>query len=127
MDKRTNKPTVSKLKKKLDAIFSKYIRKRDNYTCFTCGIKKVEGERGMQNGHFIPRQYNNTRYDERNCNAQCYACNMLYGGQPDIYALRLQEKYGEGILKELNATRNKVKQWTVPELEKLIEEYKQKL
>ena len=39
------KPTVSKLKKKLDAIFSKYIRLKDadknGYVkCYTCGVKK---------------------------------------------------------------------------------------
>lgn len=77
-----------------------------------------------QNGHFVPRQYNATRYDERNCNAQCYACNMLYNGQPTEYALRLQAKYGDGIIKQLNDLRRTTKQFFIPELEALIEKYK---
>lgn len=116
------KKTVSKLKKDLDAVFSKYIRQRDNHICFTCGLK-MEANRS-QNGHFVPRQYNATRYDERNCNAQCYACNMLYNGQPTEYALRLQAKYGDGIIKQLNDLRRTTKQFFIPELEALIEKYK---
>ena len=119
------KITVSKLKKELDAIFSLYIRHRDKFTCFTCG--RVGDRKSSQNGHYIPRQYNSTRYDERNNNCQCFACNMFYGGQPDIYTLRLQEKYGEGIIKELNSLRQQIKQWSPNELEELIIIYKQKL
>jgi len=59
----------------------------------------------MQNGHFVPRQYLATRFDERNCNTQCYACNMLYGGQGPTYAVRLAMKYGPGIVEELEAMR----------------------
>ena len=119
------KPTVSSLKKKLDIIFSRYIRARDKNVCFTCD-KKLEG-RFSQNGHFVPRQYNATRYDERNCNCQCYACNMLYNGQPTEYALRLQKKYGEGIIKELNDLRKTTRQFSVPELQKLLTFYQNKL
>ena len=118
------KATVSSLKKKLDKTFSEYIRLRDNYTCFTCG-KRME-KQFSQNGHFVPRQFNSTRYDERNNNCQCYACNMLYNGQPDIYALNLEKKYGRGIVKKLNTLRKQVKQFSIPELEQLIALYKQK-
>ena|SRR3990167_4401952 len=123
--KKEKKKTVSKLKKELDIIFSRYIRYRDRGRCFTCG--HVNDPKKMQNGHYVSRQYNNTRYDERNSNCQCFACNMFYGGQPDIYTLRLQEKYGEGIIKELNSLRQKIKQWLPSELEELIVIYKQKL
>ena len=119
------KPTVQKLKKELDKVFSLYIRQRDNFICFTCGLRG--NKRNIQNGHFVPRQYNATRYDERNCNAQCFADNMFYNGQPTEYALRLQEKYGDGIVKELNDLRKKIKQFTVQELQSMIELYKSKI
>ena len=41
---------------------------------------------------------------------------MLYNGQPDIYALKLQEKYGDGIIRELNVQGRKIKQWQPQEL-----------
>lgn len=52
---------------------------------------------------------------------------MLYNGQPTEYALRLQAKYGEGIIKELNDLRRTTKQFNVPELERMIEEFTEKL
>ena len=116
------KKSVSKLKKELDKWFSLFIRQRDNFICFTCDKR---GDRtNIQCGHFIPRQYNATRYHEKNNHAQCYACNMLYNGQPGEYALRLQAKYGDGIIKELNDLRRTTKQFFIPELESLIEKYK---
>lgn len=98
--------TASSLRKKLDKVFSLYIRKRDNYTCFTCG-KRLES-RFAQCGHFVPRQYLATRYSEINCHCQCYACNVLYGGQPSAYATRLKEKYGGGIVENLESRRQQV-------------------
>lgn len=104
--KKVKKPSTAKLKKKLDAIFSKYIRARDKGQCFTCSLKREPKE--MQNGHFVPRQYLATRYDERNNNCQCYACNMLYNGQPSMYAIKLKAKYGDGIIEELERLRHTI-------------------
>ena len=95
--------TLTFYKKKLDAVFSKVIRYRDKGQCFTC--PKKDNPKYMQCGHFNPRQYLTTRWDERNCNCQCYACNMLYGGNPATYAVRLESKYGKGIVDELERER----------------------
>lgn len=59
----------------------------------------------MQNGHFVPRQYLAVRYDEVNCHCQCYACNMLYNGQPSAYAARLERDYGKGTVEMLESKR----------------------
>jgi hypothetical protein len=99
------KPTA-KLKKELDAIFSKFIRWRDKGQCYTC--PKKDDPKYMQNGHFVPRQYLAVRYDERNCHCQCYACNMLYNGQPSRYAQRLKEDFGEEIINELEKLRQQI-------------------
>lgn len=95
--------SVSKRKKELDSIFSKYIRARDNHTCYTCKI--VLDPKKSQNGHFVPRQYLATRYDEVNCHCQCYACNILYNGQPSAYAARLERDYGKGTVEMLEGKR----------------------
>ncbi len=116
--------TVTWYKKKLDAIFSKYIRYRDDGQCFTCPNKNHPKK--MQNGHFSPRQHLATRYDERNCNCQCYACNMLYGGNPATYAVRLEEKYGKGIIQELEAKRWEVTKLDIVWYAEKIEYYKAK-
>jgi len=100
---KTKKGSLAWHKKRLDAVFSKFIRHRDNGQCFTCPNKNHPKK--MQNGHFVPRQYLAVRYDERNCNCQCYACNMLYGGQGATYAIRLAEKYGLDTVKELESKR----------------------
>jgi hypothetical protein len=97
---------ISKLKKKLDSVFSKWIRARDK-KCYTCGRTE-----NLQCGHFIPRQYLAVRFDERNCHAQCYACNMLYNGQPSAYALNLQKQYGKKIIQELENQRKVITKLT---------------
>lgn len=97
--------TLAKWKKELDTVFSKFIRQRDDGQCFTC--PKKDEPKYMQCGHFAPRQYLALRFDERNCNCQCYACNMLYNGQPSAYAIRLKQKYGDSIIEELEQARLK--------------------
>lgn len=98
--------SVSKLKKQADAIFSKYIRARDNHTCYTCKLFMEPNK--SQNGHFVPRQYLALRYDEVNCHAQCYACNVLYNGQPSAYAARLERDYGKGTVEMLESKRKEI-------------------
>lgn len=116
---------IRKLKKKFDDVFSKYIRARDAGICFTCGIKKEP--KYQQNGHYISRAYNTTRYDEENCHCQCVACNIFKKGNMDEYALRLIRRYGKGILEKLNKKKLQEKHWTEQELIDLIETYKKKL
>jgi hypothetical protein len=96
------------LRKKLDKLFSLFVRQRNaspggEVTCYTCPRRAHWKQ--MQNGHFVPRQYLATRYDEVNCQVQCYACNMLYNGQPSVFALRLERDYGVGTVARLESQR----------------------
>lgn len=116
------KKTLAKYKKDLDSVFSKYIRQRDDGQCFTC--PKKDDPKNMQCGHFVPRQYLSVRYDERNCNCQCYACNMLYGGQGATYAIRLAAKYGQEVVEELESLRWKTVKLDADWYEEKIEHYK---
>lgn len=125
-DKKVKKKSISFYKKKLDSVFSKYIRARDKHICYTCD-RRMESNQS-QNGHFVPRQYMATRYHEKNCHAQCYACNMLYNGQPSAYAQRLKNDYGEHIIDELERNRHEVFKvdvsWYLTEIARYEEELK---
>ncbi len=114
--------SLSKYKKELDAVFSRFIRERDDGQCYTCPKK---GEiKTMQNGHFIPRQYLAVRWDETNNHCQCYACNMLYNGQPGAYAIRLEQDYGTGTVARLEARRKELTKLSPAFYEEKIAHYK---
>ncbi len=95
--------TTSWWKKEADMWFSRFIRQRDKGHCYTCELSN--NPKKMQCGHFIPRQYLATRYDEKNNHCQCYGCNMIFNGQPSVYAINLIQDYGDNIIKELEAKR----------------------
>lgn len=110
-DPKVSTRSVSKLKKELDALFSRYIRysaiERDGLvSCYTCSHRNEPKK--MQNGHFVPRQYLATRFDEVNNHPQCFACNQLYNGQPSAYAARLEKEYGEGTVAILEGKRHQI-------------------
>lgn len=111
-------------KKKLDSVFSRYIREKyekdGKLRCYTC--PHIGTVKTMQCGHFVPRQHMSTRWDEDNCRPQCYACNMLYNGQPSTFAVRLDAEK-KGTVKRLEKKRHEIRQWTIEELKKEIELY----
>jgi len=106
-------------KKNADNWFSKYIRLRDK-KCYTCNTTSTK----LQCGHFVPRQYLATRYDERNNHAQCFACNMFYAGQPATYAKNLIRDFGPGIVEELESKRYEINRYL--DFEKIASDYKAK-
>lgn len=118
---------VSTLKKKADKVFSRYIRLRDSKDgiaeCITCGAQKPIAQ--MQAGHFVSRRVNSLRYDELNVNAQCYACNVMRYGEQFAYAKALDLKYGKDTANKLWVRRFETHKFTIPELQKIIEEYKE--
>lgn len=118
-EKRENNTRL--LKKKLDKVFSDYIRQRDKGICFTCGNKKDWQK--QQNGHYISRGNYNTRYDEENCHCQCVACNIFKKGNYPAYSEALMNKYGVEIIGKLNKRAREVKQWTAQELKEMIQKY----
>ncbi len=107
--RKKGKQKISVLKRKLWETFSKYIRERDKYTCFTCG-RKGEGS-GMHAGHFISKAIGGVElfFHEENVHAQCYNCNINLGGNQWIYGQRL----GKETVDKLYEIKNKViSKWT---------------
>ena len=98
------KPTVTKLKAKLDAIFSKYIRLHHadqfgNCQCYTCG--KYMHWTKIQNGHLFSRGRYSTRFDPDNCRPQCAGCNVMAKGNYQEYFPRILSEIGQEALTKL--------------------------
>jgi hypothetical protein len=122
------KPTVSKLKKKLDAVFSQYIRLRDSnefgyYKCITC--PKIIYWKDGHCCHYRTRNKLSLRFNEENCNAGCVNCNLFDRDHLGKYAIAIMDKYGDNIIKELDLLAQKTIQIKVPEYLEKIEYYKQ--
>ena len=122
-----------KLTRKLDDIFSIFVRLRDAQAysvgrefdgfvaCCTCGAVKHWKE--IHAGHYIGREARNTRWCEENVHAQCPECNSYHEGRKPEYALFLQQKYGPEIVEQLVIAGKRVRRWHPIELEALIRYY----
>jgi hypothetical protein len=127
-DKKKKPLSITKIKKKLDAVFSQYIRqkyadKNGNCKCYTCDY--VNHWKKLQNGHFVSRYYLATRFDERNCRPQCFTCNMYRNGMTPDFSDRLEKELGKGITEELYREARKISKY-FPYEEK-IKEYEEKI
>ncbi len=118
------KVTRKGLIKKLDKVFSEYIRKRtanaNGYVnCVTCG--KVDFWKNMDAGHFVSRKYLNTRWNEENVQVQCKSCNVFRYGEQYKFSLWLgAEKSKE--LYDLSKKTLKLDNWDLQDLIKIYEE-----
>ena len=122
--------TISKLKKKLDVLFSQYIRRRNadhlgRVKCFTCGVEKHWKE--QQAGHFQSRSHHSTRWDEVNVQVQCLKCNMFRQGEQYKFGLYLDDRFGDGTAEELENRAKTIVKLNRVDYEEAIERYKQKI
>ncbi len=120
------KPSLSRLKKKLDSLISLYVRKRASDSmgmakCVSCG--RVEPYMSLQCGHYISRSHYATRYDLRNCHPQCVRCNIFLKGAYPEYSNYLLNKFGLDWYKQLLIDGAKIKKWTILELQAEIAKY----
>jgi len=93
----------------LDTVFSEFIRLRDSdengyCKCISCG--RLFYYKELDCGHFVNRKHKSTRFDEKNCNAQCKSCNSYDEGNSVGYAKGLIEKHGQDVLDLLIAKKN---------------------
>ena len=127
--------TLGKLKKDAQDVFNKYIRMRDSengyFKCISCGIvKKVDQ---MNAGHFhAVGSCDVLRFDERNVNGECIACNMHNDMHLFGYAENLIFKIGKVQFDYLQLIREQYKRGQVNKLTRadvleVIEKYKSKI
>jgi hypothetical protein len=120
------KPSRSKLVKKLDEVFSVFIRKKyaDSnglVKCFTCS--KVAHWKEMQCGHFQSRRHYATRWDEGNTRPQCVGCNLFKQGEQYTFGINL-DKEGVGFAESMRLKSQTTVKFTNSELLEMIEKYK---
>ncbi len=116
-----------------DKHFSKFIRLRDivegEYCmCITCG-KPIHWKHEAQAGHFATRGKLPTRFNEKNCHAQCAQCNCFGAGEQAKHAIAIDEKYGDGTAKmliDLSEIRGGQKVYTKISLKNISDEYRHK-
>ena len=119
--------TRSKIVKKLDKVFSLYIRNRyaknGKAKCFTCG--KIDDVSRLHAGHFMSRKHYATRWDDVNVQVQCPKCNLFGQGEQYIFGLNLDIKYGKGTAEELQQKARNTVKLSNDDLNEMILKYKQ--
>lgn len=88
--------------RKTDRLWTKYIRRRDNFTCQKCGRvydpKKTTLLKNLGVSHYWGRGRENTRYDEDNCICLCsIPCHQAWGhgDERDAYKELMKKRLGE--------------------------------
>lgn len=116
--------------RKLDNIFSKYIRLRDTDDegygkCISTGrfIHYSQADAG----HFISRDRMSTRWNEKNVHLQSRQANRFKSGQQFSQSISIDHKYGEGTSEILLAESRKTCKLTDFELDALIDHYKKQV
>ena len=109
---------------KADTAFSRYIRARDNWTCFTCGRVGYDRDGIMQCGHLITRAKYATRWNELNAVCQCSGCNMRHEYQPEIFTDAWIAKHGVDAYHDMVYKSNQLRKYTVDDIRDLTEHYK---
>ena len=113
--------------KKLDTIFSQYIRLRDTDEngygqCITCGKTFAYDE--LECGHFRHRRHQGTRWHEMNAHAQCFTCNR--GDDMVQYIVAILEKYKEKEVNKMIRLSMMVDKFTQAELNDTYAYYRRK-
>lgn len=123
-------PTVKKarkpvnLVKKLDRVFSAYIRLRDVmpngcFRCISCGqIKRFEQG---DCGHYHSRVHMSTRWNPDNCHMECKSCNRISSDHLIGYRRHLVEKIGLDRVNRLEVLAHSPKHWADFELKERID------
>ncbi len=119
MKRSQRKKPLRTLHKDTWKVFSKWIKERDNWTCYTCGFP------GGEAGHFKHKDC--LDFDEVNINCQCTNCNKWRHGNLGEYSIKLVKKYGLKKVEDLILRSNQVHKFTRDELEDIKEKYNKKL
>jgi hypothetical protein len=126
--KRALRDTVPIWKKKAQAAFNAYIRKRDEKApCISCGNFNPQGSAvgGVWDcGHYrsvgaCPE----LRFEPLNAHKQCKRCNSYNSGNVVEYRLRLKDKIGQENLDWLEGN-HEIKRYRVDDLKAIEAKYK---
>lgn len=127
---RPKNQTWLKAVKKLDAVFSQWVRRSnaDEFGmahCVTCNARKHYKE--LHAGHCFSRKKFSVRFSEMNVFPQCPRCNLYGQGEQLLFTRFLDSKFGEGTAERLLIESNQMRKYSVEELREMIEDYTQRL
>lgn len=123
---------LTKMKESAWAWFSKFIRLRDclitmgskeQGKCVTCG--RVYSIKSLQAGHFQEGRGNAILFEEHNCHAQCYGCNIGKHGDQDNYGQILTKMYGLEEVERLRVLKRTTREIDLEEMTAIRDEYKE--
>ena len=122
--KTKKKSERKRLVKRLDTVFSLYIRHRDE-RCVTCGTKE-----NLQCSHYIGRRAHGgygVRWNEKDAYAQCFGCHFhFHNSSPEPLRQYIVSMHGEETIAELEELAHSPSRLTNTMLEEMIEYYKEK-
>ena len=116
--KYVKKPKRTKLVKKLDKIFSLYIRARDSIlydNCFFCRSNPIECC-----FHMIRRARYSVRWDDRNAVASCNYCNYCENNNNHPFVAKYIDAFGHELYLSLVEKSKIQPKHSLQELEKMI-------
>ena len=116
--KKIKKVNKSKLKKKIDTLFSQKVR--EGKVCLKCGKKD-----NLQCAHIFSRRYMATRWDFDNAIPLCYACHFFWAHQnPMEFSTFIVSKLGMVKVEQLREKSSKIIRYTLQDLEIILENLK---
>lgn len=113
--KKQRTDNTGKLRKKLDTVFSIFIRKLSP-KCFTCDKGKNE-----HCGHYMKRGNDSTRWHIDNARPQCWECNVLKEGNHDEFRKRLIAEIGASRVLTIEHLSRVDMKFSAPELQEIID------
>lgn len=128
-----SKKTIPQLQNTLWPLIAAYVKfnhsldGRGSCRCFTCDKSITIGDRDCQAGHFIPRTYSPTKYEEDNIRPQCSQCNEYHAGRPVEFERRLRLEIGDERVEELKRMSTESWKWDRGYLIERIEFYRAEL
>ena len=110
---------------KLDIIFSKLIRERDNWTCTNCQKYFPEGSRqSLHCSHFFSRRNVSVRWAPENATAHCFSCHQFLGENPVLFRDWIKAHLGQREFAALQIKANKPLKLSKPQREDLYQDMK---
>ena len=119
------KPSRKSLVRKLDAIFSEFIRKRDilkNPICPLCKTRPISCC-----FHWVTRAHHKTRWDADNAIGACDGCNYRYEFDPHPMIEQFIRERGLATYERLVQKSRGIAKFSNSDLEQMASDFRQKL
>lgn len=90
----------------LDALFSRYIRTRDKWTCQRCHKVYAPPTSALHCSHVFSRAKQSVRFALENAESLCYGCHSYFGRNPLKHYAWYVQKHGQAAFDRLQLRAN---------------------